>query len=97
MSKEKSPTQFELDLAAYNEGKLKLASVSMGNASIHPMGYRLAVHKRDMKVFAMGMKMRGNTLKGLKGYYGLKSRSAKDCLVEFEVIYSDFKKSIGIE
>jgi hypothetical protein len=37
----------------------------MGNASIHPMGYRLAVHKRDMKVFAMGMKMR-ITLKGLK-------------------------------
>jgi hypothetical protein len=43
---------------------------------------------------AAGMLCRGVKLKDLKYYYGLKGKTAKDCLVQFETIINNYKANV---
>jgi hypothetical protein len=61
-------------------------TVSMGDKPIGYFGYQLSVHHFNLKLMAKGMKFRG-----IKNYYGLKGRTAADCLPQFEKILADYK------
>lgn len=87
-------TKFEQALAQIKEGKLNTPSVSMGGKQIDYMGYQLANHQFALKIMSSGMKMRNMKLKDIKDYYGLKGKSAKECLEEFKVIYADYRNSL---
>jgi hypothetical protein len=43
---------------------------------------------------ASGMTCRGIKFSDIKRYYGLKGRSAKDCLPQFEQILADYKAEL---
>jgi hypothetical protein len=87
-------TPFQQTLQQVREGKLKTPKVSSGNKDIDYFVYQLSTHKFNLKIMASGMKFRGVKFTDLKKYYGLKGRSAKDCLEEFEQIITDYKASL---
>jgi len=87
----KKQTPFELAQQQVADGTLTPPTISYGSKPIDYFGYQLAVHHHNLKILAFGMTMRGVKLKDLKAYYGLKGKSAKDCLVEFEVINDAYK------
>ena len=86
-------TQFEQALAKVNEGLLSTPSVSMGESKIDYFGYQLSVHHFNLKVMASGMTFKGIKFTQLKKYYGLKGRSAKDCLPQFVEIMERYKQN----
>lgn len=88
-------TQFEAHLEAVKSGEMKPPKVFNGNKEVDYFWYQFCSHHFYMKIFAGGMKFRNVTLKGFKEYYGLKGRSAKDCLVEFEKIMNDYKEKMN--
>ena len=88
-------TQFEQALQQVKEGKLKTPNVSMGAKAVDYFGYQLSVHKFNLRIMASGMLCRGIKFTDLKKYYGLKGRSAKDCLEQFEQIITDYKASLA--
>jgi hypothetical protein len=45
---------------------------------------------------ASGMKFKGVKFTDLKKYYGLKGRTAKDCLPQYEQIMSEYKQSLSL-
>lgn len=85
-------TQFEQALQAVKMGTLKTPSVSTSEGNVDYLGYQLAVHHFNLKIMAKGMSCRGVKLKDLKGYYGLKGRTAADCLAQFEILLTKYKK-----
>jgi hypothetical protein len=89
-------TQFEQAQQAVKEGKLNTPSVSTAQGNIDYFGYQLAVHKFNLSLMAKGMTCRGIKFTQIKKYYGLKGRTAKDCLPQFlELIAkyeAEFKK-----
>jgi hypothetical protein len=87
-------TQFEQALQQAREGKLQTPNVSMGAKAVDYFSYQLTVHKFNLKIMASGMLSRGIKFTDLKKYYGLKGRSAKDCLEQFEQIITDYKASL---
>jgi hypothetical protein len=87
-------TQFEQAQAQVKEGSLKVPSVSMGSSNIDYFGYQLATHRFNLKVMSSGMKFKGITFTQIKKYYGLKGKSAKDCLPQFEQIINDYKQGL---
>jgi hypothetical protein len=87
-------TQFEQAIEQVRQGTLKAPSVSMGNQSIKYFGYQLSVHHFNLKIMASGMKFKGITFTQIKKYYGLKGKSAKDCLPQFEQIMNDYKQGV---
>ena len=89
-------TQFEQALAAAKAGQLQTPSVSHGNKEVDYFGFQLAVHKHNLRILAAGMTMRGVKLKDLKQYYGLKGKTAKECLSQFEAIFDAYKAELGI-
>jgi hypothetical protein len=84
-------TQFEQAIQAVEMGTLKTPTVSTSNGDISYFGYQLAVHHFNLKILAKGMTMRGVKLKTLKDYYGLKGKSAVDCLAQFEILVANYK------
>lgn len=87
-------TNFEKALQQVNEGKLQTPSVSMGDKQIDYFGYQLATHHYNLKLMSKGMQFKGIKLKDLKDYYGLKGRTASDCLPQFEKIMADYKATL---
>jgi hypothetical protein len=87
-------TQFEQAQQQVREGKLQTPSVSNGGKQIDYFGYQLAVHRFNLKIMASGMTCRGVKFSDLKRYYGLKGRSASDCLPQFEKILADYKAEL---
>ena len=85
-------TQFEIALAQVKEGNLQTPSVSVGSKEIDYFAYQVATHYFNLKVMASGLKFRGITFKQIKDYYGLKGRSAADCLPQMEAIRNRFTK-----
>ena len=75
-------------------GTLQTPTVSIGDGQVDYFGYQLAVHKYNLRIMAAGMLCRGVKLKDLKHYYGLKGKTAKDCLIQFETIVNNYKASI---
>ncbi len=85
-------TQFEQAMKEVEEGKLVPPHVSTGTGTVDYFWFQLCNHHFYMKLFAKGMKARGINLKSLKEYYGLRGRSANDCLVQFERIIDDYRE-----
>jgi hypothetical protein len=83
-------TQFEQALQQVREGKLQTPSVNYGSNPIDYFGYQLSVHHFNLKIMSRGMLCRGIKFSDIKRYYGLKGRSAKDCLPQFEKIMADY-------
>ena len=89
-------TQFETAVESAKAGNLKTPSVFMGTGKIDYFGYQLSVHKFNLSIMAKGMKFRGITFSQIKAYYGLKGRSAKDCLPQLVDIINTYNKSLGL-
>lgn len=87
-------TKFEQAVAQAKEGKLETPSVSYGNKQIDYFGFQLANHQFALKILSSGMTMKGIKLKDIKDYYGLKGKSAKECLEQFNVIYENYRASL---
>lgn len=90
-------TQFELAQEQVNSGQLQKPLVSANGKPIDYFGYQLAVHHFNLKIFAGGMTMRGIKFSHIKKYYGLKGKSAKECLPQFEQIMNDYKKKFDLK
>jgi hypothetical protein len=84
-------TQFEQALTAAQQGTLNTPTVSTPNGNVNYFGYQLSVHHFNLKLMSKGLSCRGVKLKDLKQYYGLKGKSAVDCLAQFEVIVTNYK------
>ena len=84
-------TQFEQALQAVEMGTLSTPTVSTSKGNVDYFGYQLAVHHFNLKIMSKGMLCRGVKLKDLKAYYGLKGRSAGDCLAQFEMLVEGYK------
>jgi hypothetical protein len=84
-------TSFQTALTQAQEGKLKTPVVSTSEGQIDYFGYQLAVHKYNLSLMSKGIMSRGIKLKDLKWYYGLKGRTATDCLSQFIQIMEEYK------
>ena len=89
-------TQFEQAQEQVKQGTLKTPSVSAGANNIDYFGYQLSVHIYNLKIMGAGMKFRGITFSQIKKYYGLKGRSAKDCVPQLEQIFTEYKEKLGV-
>jgi hypothetical protein len=87
-------TQFEQVQQQVKDGTLRTPSVSTANGNIDYFGYPLAVHKYNLSLMAKGIMSRGVKLKDLKAYYGLKGRTAADCLPQFLRIFDEYKGTL---
>ncbi len=85
-------TPFEKALILARSGQLQTPSVSYGSKQVDYFFYQLANHIFALKILSSGMTMRGIKLKDIKDYYGLKGKSAKDCLPQLETIFEEYKK-----
>lgn len=89
-------TQFEQAQEQVKQGTLNTPSVSQGTKEVDYFGYQLAVHIYNLKIMGAGMKFRGITFSQIKKYYGLKGRSAKDCVPQLEQIFAEYKEKLGV-
>jgi len=87
-------TPFELAQEQVKQGLITTPSVSSGGSEIDYFGYQLATHKFNLRIMSSGMKCRGIKFTDIKKYYGLKGRTAKDCLPQFEEIFAKYKEAL---
>ena len=76
-------TPFEQAVLKVQEGTLQVPTVGVGNGTINYFNYQLATHKFYLSLMAKGITNRQVKLRDLKQYYGLKGRTAADCLPQF--------------
>jgi hypothetical protein len=85
-------TPFQQAVKQVQEGTLKAPSVSYGAKEINYFKYQISVHHYYLKLMAVGIGNKQVKLKDLKNYYGIKGKTAKDVLADFEVnIYNLIK------
>ena len=87
-------TPFQQALLDHSDGKLQVPTVSTATGDINYFGYQLAVHKYNLSIMAAGMQCRGITFTQIKKYYGLKGRTAKDCLGQMDQLISNYKQAL---
>lgn len=87
-------TPFQQALLQTIDGKLKTPTVSTSNGNVDYFGYQLAVHKYNLSLMAMGMKFGNIKFTQIKKYYGLKGRTAKECLPQFIQIMDAYKMAL---
>lgn len=87
-------TQFEWALKLVKEKQLQTPKVMAEGRDIDYFGYQLSVHHFNLKLMAKGMTCRGIKLSDIKRYYGLKGRTASDCLPQFEAILNNYKSNL---
>ena len=85
-------TQFQQALQQVEAKQLQTPEVSYGGKKVDYFGYQLSVHLFNLKIMSKGMQCRGVKLKDLKAYYGLKGRTAADCLPQFEALIENYKQ-----
>jgi hypothetical protein len=85
-------TPFQIAVSQARSGQLQTPSVTYGDKNVDYFHYQLANHIFALKILSSGMTMRGVKLKDIKDYYGLKGKSAKDCLPQLETIFEEYKK-----
>jgi hypothetical protein len=85
-------TQFQQTMLATENGTMQVPTVSNESGTIPFAGYQLATHVYALKIMALGMKMRGVTFTQIKKYYGLKGKSAKECIPQLEQIMLAYKE-----
>ena len=76
-------TPFEQAVLNVQAGTLQVPTVGVGNGTINYFNYQLATHKFYLSLMAKGITNRQVKLRDLKQYYGLKGRTAADCLPQF--------------
>ena len=76
-------TPFQQAVQQAQAGTLQTPEVFMGEGRIDYFQYQLAVHKFYLSMMAKGIQNRQVKLRDLKQYYGLKGRTAADCLPQF--------------
>ena len=76
-------TPFQQAVQQAQAGTLQTPEVSMSGGRIDYFQYQLAVHKFYLSMMAKGIQNRQVKLRDLKQYYGLKGRTAADCLPQF--------------
>ena len=77
-------TQFQQTMLATENGTMQVPTVHAEGGTIPFAGYQLAVHVYALKIMALGMKMRGVTFSQIKKFYGLRGRTAKECLPQLQ-------------
>lgn len=87
-------TPFQQAQQDVRDGKLKAPNVDYEGKPVPYFRYQLAVHKHHLSIMAAGMTFKNVKLKDLKQYYGLKGRTAKDCLPQFIKIMEEYEKEI---
>jgi hypothetical protein len=71
-------------MLATEEGSQRVPKVIYEGREIPFAGYQLATHIYALKIMALGMKMRGVTFSQIKKFYGLKGKTAKDCISQLQ-------------
>lgn len=87
-------TPFEKAQEDVKNGNLNAPQVSASGKQIDYFGYQLSVHKFNLSLMAKGMTFKGIKFTDIKKYYGLKGRSAKECLPQFLEIMENYKKAL---
>lgn len=85
---------FEKAVANYRNGQLRAPDVIVGKNQVDYFVYQLGTHHFFLKLMAKGMQTRQFKLKDLREYYGLKSRTAKGALPEFEAIKEKYMNEL---
>lgn len=62
-----------------------------GKRRVDYFEFQLMEHKRILTLMAGGLFQRGVKFTDIRSYYGLKGRSAKDCLPQLEAIHKAYK------
>ena len=83
-------TPFQQAVAQAQAGTLKTPEVSMSTGKINFFQYQLATHKFYLSLMSKGIQNRQVKLKDLKQYYGLKGKTAADCLPQFLQLMEQF-------
>ena len=87
-------TQFQQTMLATENGTMQVPTVHTEGGTIPFAGYQLAAHVYALKIMALGMKMRGVTFTQIKKYYGLKGKSAKECIPQVEQIQNTYREIV---
>ena len=87
-------TQFQQSMLATEEGSQRVPTVIFEGKEIPFAGYQLAAHIYALKIMAIGMKMRGITFTQIKKFYGLKGKSAKECIPQLEQIQNTYREIV---
>lgn len=86
-------TQFQQSMLATESGKQQVPTVTFEGKQIPFAGYQLATHIYALKIMALGMKMRGVTFSQIKKFYGLKGKSAKECLPQLQQLQEMYRQN----
>jgi len=89
-------TQFQQSMLATENGTQQVPTVVFEGNEIPFAGYQLAAHVYALKIMGLGMKMRGITFTQIKKYYGLRGKSAKECLPELQKIQKIYSERAKI-
>jgi hypothetical protein len=84
-------SKFEEAIASAKAGTLNTPSVSYGGNDVDYFWYQLSVHHFNLKLMAKRITFRNVKLSDIKKYYGLKGRTAQDCLAQFESIIAFYR------
>lgn len=88
-------TPFEIAQEKAKRGEINVPAVISDGNHLDYFGYQLAVHKYNLGLMAMGLKSRNITFTDIKKYYGLKGKSAKDCLPQLSQMVEDYKRALN--
>jgi len=84
-------TKFETAVAQAEMGTLELPSVTTGSKHVDYFWYQLCSAHFFLKLMAKGFKFKAVKLKDMKDYYGLKGKTAAECLPQFEQVIERYK------
>ena len=85
-------TPFQNAVAQAEAGQLQVPTVGTSEGTINYFKYQLATHKFYLSLMSKGIQNRQVKLKDLKQYYGLKGKTAADCLPQFIQLMDQFIK-----
>lgn len=83
-------TPFQQAVEQVKAGTLQAPTVSTSNGNVPYFSYQLAVHKYYLSLMSKGIQNRQVKLRDLKQYYGLKGKTAADCLPQFIQLMEQF-------
>lgn len=84
-------TPFQLAQQQAEAGTLKVPTVGTAGKTIPYFGYQLAVHVYNLSLMAKGLHFRNIKFTEIKKYYGLKGKSAADCIQQLKDIQEKYK------